>query len=323
MQPVTSFHQISKTTWRRCTSAIRRSIVSYSPTHTQTETILDYLTRHRDWSWHSFGTPADGRGPAGPHNHIAKELKEIEADPDDLEEWIDVIILSIDGCLRAGCTLRDVEVHVEGLLFGNTPIPRSCLSHVESQHAWVGSSIDDRKRWLHLVTFAIGAYMDTGGKVQSVLPKMFAKQAKNFARDWPDWRKFKPGQAIEHVRDESEQLRKMRELNPQFTGVCVGGPYAGRELSHVSRHYDVALPPPMPATVSYAPIDPMKVETSFAKARYIHVIGIQFGAHGVRKDFWMLDTEIKKAEDVGKLPAQHAFEMILEEYAYWQDMKNS
>jgi hypothetical protein len=35
-------------------------------------------------------------------DHIRKELLEIEADPTDLKEWIDVIILAFDGALRAG-----------------------------------------------------------------------------------------------------------------------------------------------------------------------------------------------------------------------------
>jgi hypothetical protein len=35
-------------------------------------------------------------------DHIKKELKEIEADPDDLSEWIDVVILALDGAWRAG-----------------------------------------------------------------------------------------------------------------------------------------------------------------------------------------------------------------------------
>jgi hypothetical protein len=58
--------------------------------------------RQRDWSALTFG-PA--RGVGGILAHIRKELLEIEAKPDDLEEWIDVCILAIDGAWRAtGCT---------------------------------------------------------------------------------------------------------------------------------------------------------------------------------------------------------------------------
>jgi Protein of unknown function (DUF550) len=35
-------------------------------------------------------------------DHIRKELREIEAEPTSLEEWIDVAILAFDGAWRAG-----------------------------------------------------------------------------------------------------------------------------------------------------------------------------------------------------------------------------
>ena len=35
-------------------------------------------------------------------DHIRKELREIEADPADVKEWIDVVILALDGAWRAG-----------------------------------------------------------------------------------------------------------------------------------------------------------------------------------------------------------------------------
>lgn len=70
--------------------------------HKANETFLDYIKRHVEWGYSTFGTPADGRGPLGPLDHLKKELKEIEDDPNDLKEWIDAIILAIDGFIRAG-----------------------------------------------------------------------------------------------------------------------------------------------------------------------------------------------------------------------------
>jgi hypothetical protein len=35
-------------------------------------------------------------------DHIRKELQEIEADPTDVGEWVDVIILAFDGAQRHG-----------------------------------------------------------------------------------------------------------------------------------------------------------------------------------------------------------------------------
>jgi hypothetical protein len=64
-----------------------------------------YVQHHMDWSFRTFGP---GRNDEGLRKHIAKELKEIEADPTDLLEWIDIIILAIDGAWRAGYTAEQV-----------------------------------------------------------------------------------------------------------------------------------------------------------------------------------------------------------------------
>ena len=58
-----------------------------------------YISDQQEWSEKTFGT---GMRTLGITSHIEKELSEIRAKPDDLEEWIDVIILAIDGYWRAG-----------------------------------------------------------------------------------------------------------------------------------------------------------------------------------------------------------------------------
>lgn len=58
-----------------------------------------YVRRQREWSLKTFG---EGRRTAGIIKHIQKELKEIEENPSDLTEWVDVIILAIDGFYRHG-----------------------------------------------------------------------------------------------------------------------------------------------------------------------------------------------------------------------------
>lgn len=61
--------------------------------------LVRHLTRQRAWSEQTFGP---GSRAAGVVDHIRKELREIEADPADLSEWVDVIILACDGAWRAG-----------------------------------------------------------------------------------------------------------------------------------------------------------------------------------------------------------------------------
>lgn len=58
-----------------------------------------HLTRQYGWSIRTFGP---GPRTKGVLKHIKKEIVEIEDRPDDLEEWIDLIILGFDGALRQG-----------------------------------------------------------------------------------------------------------------------------------------------------------------------------------------------------------------------------
>jgi hypothetical protein len=97
-----------------------------------------HLQRQHDFSVRTFG-PAFR--PKGIVDHIRRELAEIEADPEDLSEWIDVVILGLDGALKGGHTPAEI---VDALV---------------------------------------------------------AKQTRNEARTWPDWRTADPDKAIEHVRE--------------------------------------------------------------------------------------------------------------------------
>ena len=103
----------------------------------QQETIdAEHLSNQRAWSTETFG-PGDRL--LGVLDHIRKELVEIEADPADVFEWVDVIILAFDGAWRAG--------------------------------------------W----------------EPQQIIDAIKAKQAKNEARTWPDWRGMSEDEAIEHI----------------------------------------------------------------------------------------------------------------------------
>lgn len=59
----------------------------------------DHLAHQREWSAATFGP---GARTSGVVDHIRKELVEVEAAPEDVTEWADVIILGFDGALRAG-----------------------------------------------------------------------------------------------------------------------------------------------------------------------------------------------------------------------------
>lgn len=67
--------------------------------------MLAHLQRQRDFSGRTFGP---GTRSAGIVDHIRKELREIEAAPDDLSEWIDVVILALDGAWRSGSNPQQI-----------------------------------------------------------------------------------------------------------------------------------------------------------------------------------------------------------------------
>ena len=104
--------------------------------------LASHLYRQKDFSQKTFGPGARTKGVI---DHIRKELAEIEANPADIEEWVDVIILAFDGACRAGWNPDDI--------------------------------------------------------IQAIV----AKQTKNEARRWPDWRTADPEKAIEHDRTGEQE----------------------------------------------------------------------------------------------------------------------
>ncbi len=107
----------------------------------ETFDLVAHLRRQREFSERTFGP---GTRTDGVIDHIRKELAEIEAKPDDVSEWVDVILLALDGAWRAGFSPEQIAQAIS------------------------------------------------------------AKQSKNEARTWPDWRTAEPGKAIEHVRGDKE-----------------------------------------------------------------------------------------------------------------------
>lgn len=98
-----------------------------------------HLARQRAWSEETFGPGARTKGVI---DHIRKELKEIEADPSDVEEWIDVVILALDGAWRAGFTPLQIIAALETKQSRNesrnwpdwrTASPDQAIEHVRAE----------------------------------------------------------------------------------------------------------------------------------------------------------------------------------------------
>ncbi len=80
---------------------------------------VGHLERQRAFSERAFGPGSRPLRLAGVIDHIQKELREIEADPSDLEEWIDVVLLACDGAWRAGHEPAAIAAALEAKLAKN------------------------------------------------------------------------------------------------------------------------------------------------------------------------------------------------------------
>ncbi|WP_198086635.1 dATP/dGTP pyrophosphohydrolase domain-containing protein [Variovorax sp. E3] len=67
--------------------------------------LVAHLNRQREFSAITFGP---GVRTAGVVDHIRKELAEIEGEPFDVREWIDVVLLAFDGAWRTGATPEQI-----------------------------------------------------------------------------------------------------------------------------------------------------------------------------------------------------------------------
>lgn len=67
--------------------------------------LIEHLQRQQDFSLRTFGP---GKRSNGLIDHIGKELREIAANPHDVEELVDVVLLALDGAWRAGYAPKEV-----------------------------------------------------------------------------------------------------------------------------------------------------------------------------------------------------------------------
>lgn len=73
----------------------------YLLSHLYLPKIIDeeLLQEFKEWNFNTYGP---GERLTGTIKHIKKELKEIEKEPHDIVEWVDVIMLAVNGALRHG-----------------------------------------------------------------------------------------------------------------------------------------------------------------------------------------------------------------------------
>lgn len=110
-----------------------------------------HLYRQGEFSERTFGP---GPRLEGIVEHIQKELREILASPDDLEEWIDVAILAFDGALRSGHSPRRIISALVAKQAKNesrewpdwrTAAPGKAIEHIRARPTTNGKEADNGK----------------------------------------------------------------------------------------------------------------------------------------------------------------------------------
>ena len=101
--------------------------------------LVAHLHRQRAFSLRTFGPGARSQGVV---DHIRKELREIEANPADLTEWVDVILLAFDGAWRAGYEPEEIAGGINAKQTKNegrqwpdwrTVDPNKAIEHVKGE----------------------------------------------------------------------------------------------------------------------------------------------------------------------------------------------
>ena len=86
--------------------AVNKELSKKVPSTSSRDTVYKIefdLVRHiQDQREFSFKTFGPGPRTEAIIDHIKKELVEVEAKPHDLEEWVDIILMAIDGAWRSG-----------------------------------------------------------------------------------------------------------------------------------------------------------------------------------------------------------------------------
>ncbi len=180
-------------------------------------TFQEHLERQRAFSENTFGP---GQRTAGVIAHIRKELDEIEADPADTIEWVDVMLLSLDGTWRAGHDAAAATAAMDGsqvlekdltadpslsALFKRAPLAEdgdafNALALLRRRVDALAQSPDSLEAWVGVFAAAASGGLLAAGTPDRLYAAFLTKFDRNQSRVWPDWRTRSLDHPIEHDR---------------------------------------------------------------------------------------------------------------------------
>lgn len=84
--------------------------------------------------------------------------------------------------------------------FGPGRRTNGVIQHIKKELKEIEESPLDVEEWCDVMHLALDGARRAGASGQEIIDTLIAKQAKNEARDWPDWRTASEDAPIEHVR---------------------------------------------------------------------------------------------------------------------------
>lgn len=84
--------------------------------------------------------------------------------------------------------------------FGPGARTAGVIDHITKELAEIRGAPNDLSEWADVIILALDGAQRTGAEPQAIIDAIKAKQARNEARNWPDWRTADPNKAIEHAR---------------------------------------------------------------------------------------------------------------------------
>ena len=107
---------------------------------------------------------------------------------------------------ESGSTPFDLAAHLirqrsfSKKIFGPGRRTKGVCDHIRKELAEIEGPPVDNSEWIDVIILAFDGALRAGWEPEPLIDAIVAKQAKNEARRWPDWRTAAPDKAIEHDR---------------------------------------------------------------------------------------------------------------------------
>lgn len=85
--------------------------------------------------------------------------------------------------------------------FGPGTRAKGVVDHIRKELLEIEEKPDDLTEWIDVTILALDGAWRAGYTPDQIISALVAKQAKNEARKWPDWRTASPDEAICHEKE--------------------------------------------------------------------------------------------------------------------------